>query len=159
MASTNRRRQQTLDGAPRRLAAKKEPPVERNDTITIKKQVLPQREGKADIVETPLPSPETGPLKTLEELLDYEGPAWGQSFSPLRPPFVCPPFTPLKSRLLVCHDLAGGYGEDRLVQGGGYDRAYRMYDWGLIDIFVYFRFDADSGLQHVKNENASHDSA
>lgn len=80
------------------------------------------------------------PLTTLEELLGYEGPGWGQGFAPARPlPFITDRFPPLKSRLLVCHDLAGGYGEDRLVQGGGYDRPYRLYDWGLIDIFVYFR--------------------
>lgn len=69
----------------------------------------------------------------------YETPGWGQGFAPERPRHALPPFQPLRSRLLVCHDLAGGYGEDRLVQGGGYDRPYRMYDWNLIDIFVYFR--------------------
>lgn len=89
---------------------------------------------------SPSPSPEILPLTTLGELLSYEGPGWGQGFAPARPlPFVASPFPPLKSRLLVCHDLAGGYGQDRLVQGGGYDRPYRAYDWGLIDIFVYFR--------------------
>lgn len=85
-------------------------------------------------------SPEILPLKTLGDLLSYEKPGWGRGFAPKRPlPFVAAPFPPLKSRLLVCHDLAGGYGEDKLVQGGGYKRPYRMYDWGLIDIFVYFR--------------------
>ncbi|CAN0409462.1 unnamed protein product, partial [Ectocarpus sp. 12 AP-2014] len=88
---------------------------------------------------SPSPSPEIVPLTTLGELLSYEGPGWGQGFAPARPlPFVAAPFPPLKSRLLVCHDLAGGYGQDRLVQGGGYDRPYRAYNWGLIDIFVYF---------------------
>ncbi|CBN78701.1 Mannosyl-glycoprotein endo-beta-N-acetylglucosaminidase, family GH85 [Ectocarpus siliculosus] len=91
---------------------------------------------------SPSPSPEILPLTTLGELLSYEGPGWGQGFAPARPlPFVAAPFPPLKSRLLVCHDLAGGYGQDRLVQGGGYDRPYRAYDWGLIDIFVYFSHD------------------
>lgn len=91
-------------------------------------------------------SPEIVPLKTLEELLAYEKPGWGCGFAPKRPlPFVATPFPPLKSRLLVCHDLAGGYGEDKLVQGGGYQRPYRMYDWGLIDIFVYFRLEARLG--------------
>lgn len=90
--------------------------------------------------EPPL-RPEISPLTTLEELLGYENAGWGQSFAPARPrpTFVAGPFPPLESRLLVCHDYDGGYGEDRLVQGGGYDRPYRMYDWGLINIFVYFR--------------------
>lgn len=94
-----------------------------------------------------LSPPEIVPLTTLRELLDYERPGWGQGFAPARPPFVAPPFPPLRNRLLVCHDFAGGYGEDRLVQGGGYDRAYRMYDWGLIDVFVYFRFVCVSGVK------------
>ena len=88
----------------------------------------------------PRRSPEIAPLSTLEALFGYEGPGWGRGFAPVRPPFVARPFPPLRNRLLVCHDLAGGYGEDRFAQGGGYDRAYRMYDWGLVDIFVYFRF-------------------
>lgn len=99
----------------------------------------PKRRAAGTEPEKPL-HPEISPLTTLEELLGYERPGWGHGFAPARPlPFVAPPFPPLKSRLLVCHDYAGGYGEDRLVQGGGYDRPYRMYDWGLIDIFVYFR--------------------
>ncbi|CAM9647193.1 unnamed protein product [Ascophyllum nodosum] len=90
-------------------------------------------------MEPPTESPDTGPLTTLEQILTYDRPGWGQGFAPVRPrPFVAKPFPPLRSRLLVCHDLAGGYGEDRWVEGGGYDRAYRMYDWGIIDIFVYF---------------------
>lgn len=84
--------------------------------------------------------PEVSPLTSLEQLLNYESPGWGQGFAPVRPrPFVAKPYPPLRNRLLVCHDLTGGYGEDKWVQGGGYDRAYRIYDWGLIDIFVYFR--------------------
>ncbi|CAM9289135.1 unnamed protein product [Ectocarpus fasciculatus] len=113
------------------------------------KAILPQPKPRAKGApssrspsQSPSPSPEILPLTTLGELLSYEGPGWGQGFAPARPlPFVAAPFPPLKSRLLVCHDLAGGYGQDRLVQGGGYDRPYRAYDWGLIDIFVYFSHD------------------
>lgn len=113
------------------------------DPDAVKKQVL-RHSSPSDVV-TDAPSPEIAPLTTLEQLFKYAGPGWGQGFAPARPPFAPPPFPPLRNRLLVCHDLAGGYGEDRLVQGGGWDRAYRMYDWGLIDIFVYFRsVDLDS---------------
>lgn len=108
----------------------------------------PQRRAAGGEPEPSLP-PEISPLTTLEELLGYERAGWGQGFAPARPlPFVAAPFPPLKSRLLVCHDYAGGYGEDRLVQGGGYDCPYRMYDWGLVDIFVYFRWAHAAG--HVR---------
>lgn len=99
----------------------------------------PQRRAAGAEPEPPL-RPEVAPLTTLEELLGYEKAGWGHGFAPARPlPFVAAPFPPFKSRLLVCHDYNGGYGEDKLIQGGGYNRPYRMYDWGLIDIFVYFR--------------------
>lgn len=114
----------------------------KSSSSTKKPTVLPPPQHRTAGAEPEPPlHPEISPLTTLEELLEYERPGWGQSFAPARPlPFVAAPFPPLKSRLLVCHDYAGGYGEDRLVQGGGYDRPYRMYDWGLIDIFVYFRW-------------------
>ncbi|CAN0009123.1 unnamed protein product [Laminaria digitata] len=104
---------------------------------SVKRVVLPLA-GQRSPEVAPQQSPETAPLSTLEALLGYEGPGRGRGFAPVRPPFVARPFPPLRNRLLVCHDLAGGYGEDRFVQGGGFDRAYRMYDWGLVDIFVYF---------------------
>lgn len=43
-----------------------------------------------------------------------------------------------RPRLLVCHDLKGGYLEDRLVQGCGKPNSYRFYHWQLVDTFVYF---------------------
>ncbi|CAN0019023.1 unnamed protein product, partial [Choristocarpus tenellus] len=83
-------------------------------------------------------APDIMPLNSVEELLTYVKPMVGQGFAPRRESFHPPAFPPHQSRLLVCHDLAGGYGEDRHVQGGDYDRAYRLFDWGIVDIFVYF---------------------
>lgn len=41
-------------------------------------------------------------------------------------------------RLLVCHDMMGGYLQDRLVQGGPDASFYRLWSWDQIDIFIYF---------------------
>ncbi|GBG70253.1 hypothetical protein CBR_g6382 [Chara braunii] len=43
-----------------------------------------------------------------------------------------------KQRLLVCHDMMGGYVQDSLLQGGSEMTVYRIWHWELIDIFVYF---------------------
>ncbi|CAM9738951.1 unnamed protein product [Phaeothamnion confervicola] len=81
--------------------------------------------------------PEILPLKTVEDIMGYSGPPESAKFA-RRMPFVAPPLLPHRPKLLVCHDMAGGYVEDRWVQGGDYDMAYRLYDWGMVDTFVYF---------------------
>ncbi|KZV25990.1 cytosolic endo-beta-N-acetylglucosaminidase-like [Dorcoceras hygrometricum] len=43
-----------------------------------------------------------------------------------------------RPRVLVCHDMAGGYTDDRFVQGGTNADAYAIWHWYLIDVFVYF---------------------
>ncbi|KAI4306874.1 hypothetical protein L6164_030116 [Bauhinia variegata] len=45
---------------------------------------------------------------------------------------------PNRRRLLVCHDMAGGYIDDKWVQGGTNPDAYAIWHWHLIDVFVYF---------------------
>lgn len=41
-------------------------------------------------------------------------------------------------KLLVCHDLQGGYGDDSLVSGSTDPEQFALYAWHLIDSFVYF---------------------
>ncbi|KAI9279206.1 glycosyl hydrolase family 85-domain-containing protein [Umbelopsis sp. AD052] len=43
-----------------------------------------------------------------------------------------------KSKLLLCHDMAGGYREDEMVQGNDYETIWSCQTWHLVDIFVYF---------------------
>ncbi|PSS33281.1 Cytosolic endo-beta-N-acetylglucosaminidase [Actinidia chinensis var. chinensis] len=43
-----------------------------------------------------------------------------------------------RPRILVCHDMAGGYLDDKWVQGGSNADAYTIWHWYLIDVFVYF---------------------
>ncbi|CAI8597376.1 unnamed protein product [Vicia faba] len=45
---------------------------------------------------------------------------------------------PNRRRLLVCHDMAGGYSDDKWIQGGTNPDAYAIWHWHLIDVFVYF---------------------
>ncbi|KAF5199306.1 Cytosolic endo-beta-n-acetylglucosaminidase [Thalictrum thalictroides] len=85
-------------------------------------------------------TPISYPLKTLEEL---ESRSYFKSFhypfniasTPL-PTYSS--LAPSRPRILVCHDMAGGYGDDKWVQGGTNEGAYAIWHWYLIDIFVYF---------------------
>ncbi|GIL75646.1 hypothetical protein Vretifemale_5384 [Volvox reticuliferus] len=43
-----------------------------------------------------------------------------------------------RPRLLVCHDMMGGYLEDRLVQGSANPGFFRLWQWDQIDVFIYF---------------------
>ncbi|KAM7491886.1 hypothetical protein LguiA_034807 [Lonicera macranthoides] len=45
---------------------------------------------------------------------------------------------PNRPRILVCHDMEGGYTDDKWVQGGSNADAYGIWHWYLIDVFVYF---------------------
>ncbi|KAI3470921.1 hypothetical protein Pfo_027584 [Paulownia fortunei] len=85
--------------------------------------------------------PVSYPLKTLEEL---ESRAYLKSFHfPFNPANVKLPAgsdesLPQRPRILVCHDMAGGYTDDKFVQGGTNAEAYAIWHWYLIDVFVYF---------------------
>ncbi|KAH9309228.1 hypothetical protein KI387_037139, partial [Taxus chinensis] len=82
------------------------------------------------------------PLKTLEELQNR---SYFESFHfpfnkcsvPLPPSRA---FKPLENRprMLVCHDMKGGYVDDKWIQGDSNSDAYAIWHWHLIDIFVYF---------------------
>ncbi|XP_018400063.1 PREDICTED: cytosolic endo-beta-N-acetylglucosaminidase [Cyphomyrmex costatus] len=41
-------------------------------------------------------------------------------------------------RTLVCHDMKGGYLEDRFLQGSTSHDSYVFYHWSIVDTFVYF---------------------
>ncbi|XP_017887625.1 cytosolic endo-beta-N-acetylglucosaminidase [Ceratina calcarata] len=41
-------------------------------------------------------------------------------------------------RTLVCHDMIGGYLEDRFIYGSKAYNSYLFYHWSVIDTFVYF---------------------
>ncbi|KAL6838252.1 hypothetical protein ACP4OV_031924 [Aristida adscensionis] len=45
---------------------------------------------------------------------------------------------PPRRRVLVCHDMQGGYRDDAAPQGGANPDAYALWHWHLVDVFVYF---------------------
>ncbi|EZA56459.1 Cytosolic endo-beta-N-acetylglucosaminidase [Ooceraea biroi] len=44
----------------------------------------------------------------------------------------------VQPRTLVCHDMKGGYLEDRFLRGSTSHDSYVFYHWNVIDTFVYF---------------------
>ncbi|KAF9133544.1 hypothetical protein BGW39_009515 [Mortierella sp. 14UC] len=41
-------------------------------------------------------------------------------------------------KVIVCHDMAGGYAEDARPQGNDYSSIYSIQYWSHVDIFIYF---------------------
>ncbi|XP_048347399.1 cytosolic endo-beta-N-acetylglucosaminidase isoform X3 [Sphaerodactylus townsendi] len=78
-------------------------------------------------------------LSGLEELLSWKSTsddAFNISIEPLakRKPLL----DSNRPRTLVCHDMKGGYLEDRFIQGSEVNDPFVFYHWRYIDIFVYF---------------------
>uniref|UniRef100_A0A673VMF9 Cytosolic endo-beta-N-acetylglucosaminidase n=1 Tax=Suricata suricatta TaxID=37032 RepID=A0A673VMF9_SURSU len=78
-------------------------------------------------------------LSSLEELLAWT-PDMEDSFNVALEPLVCrqPPLSSQRPRTLLCHDMMGGYLDDRFIQGSAAPSPYCFYHWQHIDIFVYF---------------------
>ncbi|XP_064126696.1 cytosolic endo-beta-N-acetylglucosaminidase isoform X1 [Loxodonta africana] len=78
-------------------------------------------------------------LSSLEELLAWT-PSVDDGFNVALEPLVCrqPPLSSRRPRTLLCHDMMGGYLDDRFIQGSTVPSPYSFYHWQYIDIFVYF---------------------
>ncbi|XP_065549422.1 cytosolic endo-beta-N-acetylglucosaminidase isoform X2 [Lathamus discolor] len=105
-----------------------------HDTISTRPQPLPARH-----FDTKTTEPVSFFLSGLEELLSWQ-PDGNDDFN------ICtvqlakrqPPLHSKRPRTLVCHDMRGGYLEDRFIQGSATRNPYVFYHWRYIDIFVYF---------------------
>ncbi|NXC30342.1 ENASE acetylglucosaminidase, partial [Campylorhamphus procurvoides] len=78
-------------------------------------------------------------LSGLEELLSWQ-PNSNDEFNISAVPLAKrqPLLRSRRPRTLVCHDMRGGYLEDRFIQGSATRNPYVFYHWRYIDIFVYF---------------------
>ncbi|XP_066237532.1 cytosolic endo-beta-N-acetylglucosaminidase isoform X2 [Saccopteryx leptura] len=78
-------------------------------------------------------------LSSLEELLAWT-PDEEDGFNVALVPFQCrqPPLSGQRPRTLLCHDMMGGYLDDKFIQGSAAQNPYTFYHWQYIDIFVYF---------------------
>nr|XP_033816155.1 cytosolic endo-beta-N-acetylglucosaminidase [Geotrypetes seraphini] len=78
-------------------------------------------------------------LSSLEELLSWK-PSDQDAFNTAAVPLAerRPPLQSPRPRSLVCHDMMGGYLQDRFIQGSDGQDFYTFYHWQYIDIFVYF---------------------
>ncbi|OXU26644.1 hypothetical protein TSAR_007883 [Trichomalopsis sarcophagae] len=41
-------------------------------------------------------------------------------------------------KTIVCHDLMGGYLEDKFIDGSNVNDSYHFYHWSIVDTFIYF---------------------
>nr|XP_035940413.1 cytosolic endo-beta-N-acetylglucosaminidase isoform X1 [Halichoerus grypus] len=78
-------------------------------------------------------------FSSLEELLAWT-PDMEDSFNVALEPSQCrqPPLSSQRPRTLLCHDMMGGYLDDKFIQGSTAHTPYCFYHWQSIDIFVYF---------------------
>ncbi|XP_006145755.1 cytosolic endo-beta-N-acetylglucosaminidase isoform X2 [Tupaia chinensis] len=78
-------------------------------------------------------------LSSLEELLAW-APLMDDGFNVALEPLRCrqPPLSSHRPRTLLCHDMMGGYLDDRFIQGSAVPNPYCFYHWQSIDVFVYF---------------------
>ncbi|XP_056406688.1 cytosolic endo-beta-N-acetylglucosaminidase isoform X2 [Hyla sarda] len=78
-------------------------------------------------------------FSNMEELLSWKPTSqdmFNIAVTPLAKRF--PPIGSQRPKTLVCHDMMGGYLEDRFIQGADTKDPYVFYHWQNIDIFVYF---------------------
>ncbi|XP_065345502.1 cytosolic endo-beta-N-acetylglucosaminidase [Cloeon dipterum] len=96
------------------------------------------------------------PLLSVQEVLDWRPDERPWPLRPLSPRTACSSvgtshlchqtqWRPTKlldrrtvPRTLVCHDMKGGYLDDRFVYGSDKHADYRFFHWAGVDIFVYF---------------------
>ncbi|XP_072737182.1 cytosolic endo-beta-N-acetylglucosaminidase isoform X5 [Ciconia boyciana] len=122
-----------------------------HDTVSTRPQPLPARH-----FDTRTTEPISFFLSSLEELLAWQ-PDSNDDFNVSAVPLAKrqPPLRSKRPRTLVCHDMRGGYLEDRFIQGSATHNPYVFYHWRYIDIFVYFSHHAVT-IPPVCWTNAAH---
>lgn len=105
-----------------------------HEVITFKPSHLSAQHYDQDTTE-----PISYALKSLDELLSWKC-SNANPFNMATIPLVkrWPSLKDSQMRTLICHDMMGGYLEDRFIQGTEVDTPYLFYHWKYIDIFNYF---------------------
>ncbi|KAF2346101.1 Glycoside hydrolase family 85 [Trinorchestia longiramus] len=85
-------------------------------------------------------APVAVPLKDLKELLDWKAENISKELKKALDKICDIKLLELGPRpqTLLCHDMKGGYTEDRFLEGCADSEAYRFVHWHCIDWFVYF---------------------
>ncbi|RZC91856.1 hypothetical protein C5167_021567 [Papaver somniferum] len=121
----------TMDSLLLQNRASESSPDDQNQVLTIDPPIFNPLEPSVPI---------SYPIKTLKELSSrvyYK--SFHYPFNKSSVPLVTKmKKLPNRKRILVCHDMAGGYIDDKWVQGGENSEAYSNWHWYLMDIFVYF---------------------
>ncbi|XP_033739012.1 cytosolic endo-beta-N-acetylglucosaminidase-like isoform X3 [Pecten maximus] len=81
--------------------------------------------------------PECLPFKTVEDVLEFK-PENYQLFAATETLVKRIPTARDVPKTILCHDMRGGYLQDRFVQGCSDADSYRFYHWQYIDAFIYF---------------------
>ncbi|OWF35240.1 cytosolic endo-beta-N-acetylglucosaminidase-like [Mizuhopecten yessoensis] len=81
--------------------------------------------------------PECLPFKTVEDVLEFE-PENYKLFAATETLVRRVPIASDAPKTILCHDMRGGYLQDRFVQGSPDADSYRFYHWQYIDAFIYF---------------------
>ncbi|XP_023212293.1 cytosolic endo-beta-N-acetylglucosaminidase-like [Centruroides sculpturatus] len=77
---------------------------------------------------------ERQPIKSLKELLEWKRPECDFRLEKLRKRIKVKE----GPKILVCHDMQGGYLDDRFLQGTEKESNYRFFHWTNIHAFIYF---------------------
>ncbi|XP_025323992.1 cytosolic endo-beta-N-acetylglucosaminidase isoform X1 [Canis lupus baileyi] len=119
---------------PRRRIEEEQEEAVFHDVVSFTPDPLPGRYYDKDTTK-----PVSFYFSSLEELLAWT-PGMEDSFNVALEPSECrqPPLSSERPRTLLCHDMMGGYLDDKFIQGAAVHNPYCFYHWQSIDIFVYF---------------------
>ncbi|GFY68600.1 cytosolic endo-beta-N-acetylglucosaminidase [Trichonephila inaurata madagascariensis] len=74
------------------------------------------------------------PIKCIKDLMNWEPPAFKHATAQLRKRKL----DDTHNKILICHDMKGGYLEDRFINGAKEEDCFFFVHWSAVDIFTYF---------------------